>query len=163
MRLSNGNTSLRCDYCNNVLVVPQDDIGIQFLDEAADMACPVCNLPLWDAVLASIPIHACKRCHGLLVAMEAFEGLIDQLRATREAGATSPPADPADLKRMVNCPKCRRPMDTHVYYGGGHAILSGCERCNLNWLDGGVLMQIVQASHSGGANPAYWSNAGDSL
>ena len=38
-------------------------------------------------------------------------------------------------------------METHFYFGGGHAVMSSCERCELHWLDGGVLMQIVRAPH----------------
>ena len=162
MRLANGNASLRCDYCKSVFIAAKDAIGIQFLDEAAGLACPVCDVPLCDAVLARIPIHACKRCSGLLVAMGAFEALVDQMRGNQRDSAIPPPADPTDLKRIVKCPKCRLRMDTHFYYGGGQAILSGCERCALNWLDGGVLMQIVRAPHRTGENLAYWSGAPDS-
>jgi Zn-finger nucleic acid-binding protein len=163
MRLANGNASLRCDYCKAVFIAAKDDIGVQFLDQAGDLTCPVCEVPLWDSVLAGMQIHACKRCHGLLVAMGAFEALVDQMRGNQSDSAIPPPADPADLKRMVNCPRCRLRMDTHFYYGGGQAILSGCERCDLNWLDGGVLMLIVRAPHRSGENLAYWSGPGESI
>jgi Zn-finger nucleic acid-binding protein len=39
-------------------------------------------------------------------------------------------------------------MDTHFYYGGGHVVMENCERCELNWLDGGTLMRIAHAPHS---------------
>jgi hypothetical protein len=38
-------------------------------------------------------------------------------------------------------------MDTHFYFGGGHAVMSTCEPCELHWMDGGMLMQIVRAPH----------------
>jgi Zn-finger nucleic acid-binding protein len=155
MRLANGNASLRCDYCKSIFVAAADDTGVQLLDQAAELACPVCAVPLWDAVLAGVQIHACKHCHGLLVAMGAFEELIDQMRALHEESAIPSPADPADLKRNISCPRCRRRMDTHFYYGGGQAVISGCESCSLNWLDGGVLMRIVRAPHRSESETAY--------
>jgi hypothetical protein len=83
----------------------------------------------------------------LLVKMGAFVALIDQMRAEHEGSAIPSPSDPADLKREVDCPSCHQRMDTHFYYGGGNAVISGCERCQVNWLDGGVLMGIVRAPH----------------
>jgi Zn-finger nucleic acid-binding protein len=155
MRLANGNASLRCDYCKSIFVAAQDDAGVQLLDKSAELICPVCTVPLWDAVLTGVPIQACKQCHGLLVAMGAFEALIDQMRALHEESAISPAADPADLKRTINCPRCHRRMDTHFYYGGGQSVMSGCENCSLNWLDGGVLMRIVRAPHRSSSGAAY--------
>jgi Zn-finger nucleic acid-binding protein len=31
--------------------------------------------------------------------------------------------------------------------GGGGAIIATCENCELNWLDGGMLMRIVRTPH----------------
>ena len=55
------------------------------------------------------------------------------------------PVDESELERKVMCPKCHQKMDTHYYFGGGHAVMSTCERCELHWLDGGMLMRIVRA------------------
>jgi Zn-finger nucleic acid-binding protein len=145
MHLTGGNASLRCDYCKTVVVVAPDDAGIQFVDEAAKLACPLDTAPLWNAVLARVPIRACKQCHGLLVSMGAFEDLIANMRALHPEEVDSPPANRADLKRKVICPNCHQAMDTHFYFGGGHAVISTCEKCELHWLDGGVLMRIVRA------------------
>lgn len=145
MRLTGGNAGLRCEYCRTVVVVAPDDAGTQFVDQAAGLACPACGEPLWNAVLAHVAIQACKKCHGLLVPMATFEDLIDNMRAEHPGTEDSSPADPADLKRRITCPRCRQNMDTHFYFGGGHAVMSTCERCELHWLDGGVLMRIVRA------------------
>ncbi|HEV2134473.1 MAG TPA: hypothetical protein VGR47_09420 [Terracidiphilus sp.] len=147
MHLTGGNASLRCDYCKTVLVVAPDDAGVQFVDEAAEFSCPLDTASLWNGVLAQVPIRACKQCHGLLVTVGAFEDLIANMRAAHPEEVDSPPANPADLKRKVICPKCRQTMDTHFYFGGGHAVISTCEKCELHWLDGGVLMRIVRAPH----------------
>jgi Zn-finger nucleic acid-binding protein len=160
MRLTNGNASLRCDYCKSMVVAAADDTGVQFLDEVMDLLCPLCAVPLWNAVLARVQMHACKRCHGLLVLMESLDPLIEQMRAgNNNNGAVPPPADPSELNQIVNCPKCHHRMDTHYYYGGGQAVISGCETCDWNWLDGGVLMRMVHAPH---ASSAYSSEFGDS-
>ncbi len=151
MRLVNGNASLRCDYCKSVVIPKADDSGIQFLDEVVELTCPVCAASLWNAALASVQVNACKQCRGLLVKMGAIEALIEQMRAVHDDSVIPPPSDPGDLNRRVECPRCHQRMDTHFYYGGGHAVISGCERCEVNWLNGGVLMQIVRAPHESDA------------
>ncbi len=146
MHLTSGNASLRCDYCKTVVVAAADDTGVQFLDEVEELACPVCAVPLWDAVLAEVKIRACKQCHGLLAPMgEPYEELIGRMRTLHPEKAIPPPADPADLEQKVACPQCHKGMDTHFSYSGEHAVLSSCEWCELNWLNGGVLMRIVHA------------------
>lgn len=147
MRLAHGNASLRCDYCKTVVIVQSDDLGVQYLDRTTNLACPVCAIPLWNATLGGVKVRACERCHGLLVAMEAFEALIEQLREKYDQTEVPIAAEPGDLNRRTDCPNCRRRMDTHFYYGGGSAVISGCEPCSLNWLDGGVLLRIVRAPH----------------
>jgi len=151
MRLAHGNASLRCDYCKTVVIVQSDDLGVQYLEQSADLACPICVIQLWNATLTGIKIRACERCHGLLVAMEALEALIEQLREKYEEAEIPIAAEPADLNRRTDCPNCHQRMDTHFYYGGGSAVISGCERCSLNWLDGSVLLRIVRAPHSADA------------
>ena len=79
--------------------------------------------------------------------MGAFEELIAQARA-EHTGSESPLAgDGSDLSRRLECPQCHHPMDTHFYYGGGHVVMEDCERCELNWLDGGALQRIAHAPH----------------
>jgi Zn-finger nucleic acid-binding protein len=148
MRVTSGLVSLRCDYCGSVCYVTPDDQGVQYLGEEEELPCPVCAVPLWDATLAGVPLHACKKCRGLLVPMGAFAALIEQVR-TQHPGAEIPVAEgDADLSRRLECPQCHHTMDTHFYYGGGHVVMEDCERCELNWLDGGALMRIVHAPHA---------------
>jgi len=147
MHVTAGLISLRCDYCNSVCSVAPDDQGVQYLDELQELPCPACVVPLWDATLAGVPIRSCKKCHGMLVAMGAFEALIAQMR-TAHPGTEIPVADDAiEASRKLECPQCHHAMDTHFYYGGGHVMMEDCERCELNWLDGGTLMRIVHAPH----------------
>lgn len=155
MRLANGNASLRCEYCQTMVAVAADDSGIQFLDEAPELLCPVCSAALWNAVLARVQLHTCKQCHGYLVAMNALEPLVEAMRATHPGSEIPAPADPADLDRKIGCPRCHRHMDMDFYAGGGNVVVAGCERCELNWLDGGVLMRIVRAPRASDSEPAF--------
>lgn len=149
LRISDANTSLRCDYCHSVVTVQADETGVQFVDEAQELICPNCTVPVWNALLAGVRLDACKRCHGLLVPTGSFEALIERMRAENLGSEIPALGDAADLDRRVSCPKCRQRMETHFYYGGGHAVMSTCERCDLHWLESGVLMQIVRAPHEG--------------
>ncbi len=148
MQLAGGLTSLRCDYCKSIVNTAPDDEGVRYLDELEELLCPACMVPLWNATFANVPIRSCKKCHGILVAMGAFEELIAQAHA-EHPGSESPVAeDGSDLSRKLDCPQCHHSMDTHFYYGGGHVVMEDCERCELNWLDGGALLRIVHAPHS---------------
>jgi len=155
MRLGSGNASLRCEYCNTVVTLAQDIDGIEFLEEAPDLECPVCAAWLWNAVLGRVQLHACKQCHGLLAPMSGLEPLVENLRAAHPGGEVPVPADPADLDRKVICPRCHQRMDSDFYAGGGNAVVASCERCELDWLGGGALMRIVHAPQTSDAEPAF--------
>jgi hypothetical protein len=82
---------------------------------------------------------------GTLVAMGRFETLIDALRSEKEAAASLPLSDPAELTRKISCPQCKRPMETHFYGGGRNVVIDDCESCSLDWLDHGELRRIAAA------------------
>jgi len=147
LKLAPGNTSLRCDYCQVMVTVTSDQSGVQLLEEVRDLPCPTCAAPLWHAVLATIELHSCKKCHGLLIPMGAFAALVDKMRGLHEEREFPGPVDEKLIENKIVCPKCRQPMDTHFYLGGGHAIMSTCERDELHWLDGGMLLRIVRMPH----------------
>ena len=148
MQLAGGLTSLRCDYCKAIVCTAPDDQDVRYLDELEELLCPVCGVPLWNASMANVPIRACKKCRGILVTMGASQELIEQARAKRP-GSEAPMADDgSDLSRKLECPQCHHSMETHFYYGGGQVVMEDCERCELNWLDGGALLRIAHAPHS---------------
>ena len=145
MRLTSGNASLRCDYCHNVVIAQADESGIQFLDEVVGLDCPECAVPLWNATLGGAQVQACRKCHGQLLKIGIMEALIEQMRAAHPEIVIPPPVNPADLQRKLNCPKCHRHMDSYFDFLGGHTVISGCEQCAVNWLEGGALMRMAQA------------------
>jgi Zn-finger nucleic acid-binding protein len=145
MRLTSGNAGLRCEYCKTVVALAPGDDDVEYLDEAPGLLCPACASSLWNAVQQRVPVNLCKRCHGLLVGMSALGPLVEAMRATHPGSEIPAPANPADLEPKIVCPQCHQRMDMEFYAGGGNVAVASCERCELNWLEGGALMHIVRA------------------
>jgi Zn-finger nucleic acid-binding protein len=156
MQLKADMESFKCAFCQSVYFPEKNDDGVRVLDEPAGQDCPLCNLPLTHAVLANQRIVYCSGCHGVLIPMQALEGLVEQLRPGQEAGAAPPAPDTDDLHRAVNCPQCHHPMDAHFYAGPGNVVIDSCEECSLIWLDRGKLAHIVQATASASASTSEW-------
>jgi Zn-finger nucleic acid-binding protein len=148
LRLAGSQNNLRCEYCKNIFYSGPDEEGVSYLDELVNVLCPTCSVPLWNATLTNVPLRACKKCKGMLVAMGAFEGLIAQTRGAHPGTEIPVADDGSDLSRKLKCPLCHHVMETHFYYGGGHVVIDDCERCELNWLDGGELRRIARAPHA---------------
>jgi Zn-finger nucleic acid-binding protein len=148
MQLKADMESFKCAFCQSVYFPEKNDDGVRVLDEQAGEDCPLCKLPLVHAVLANLRIVYCSGCHGMLVPMQALEGLVEQLRPSQGSGAGPAAPDAEDLHRAVNCPQCHHPMDAHFYAGPGNVVIDSCEDCCLIWLDRGKLMHIVQATAS---------------
>ena len=145
MHLAAGSDYLTCEFCKTVQIADPDDEGVRVLDEQSTRSCPICSLPLWNATLLGERIESCRKCKGMLIPMAEFEDLLEQLRAKQNAVAIPTKADPAELRRKVDCPNCHKQMDTHFYYGGGSVIIDACDPCCLIWFDHGELMRIVRA------------------
>jgi Zn-finger nucleic acid-binding protein len=156
MRLKPDMESYKCDYCQSVYLPEKNDDGVRVLDEKSGQDCPLCNIPLVHATLANVPIIYCTGCHGMLVAMPALEGLIEELRIGQGSEAASVAPDKEDLSRKMNCPNCHRPMDAHFYAGPGNIVIDSCEDCSLIWLDRGKLMRIVHAAENAAPENEEW-------
>jgi Zn-finger nucleic acid-binding protein len=78
------------------------------------------------------------------------------LRAGPGKPAVQTPPDRGDLKRTVQCSKCRRRMDTHFYAGPGNVIVDTCGDCWLIWLDRGELTRIAHAPDEGDSDELNW-------
>ena len=150
MRLEADKDYLVCDYCGNILVADANEEGVRVLDESAPAEgiaeCPICASALVQAAIDGQRILYCRRCHGMLIPMDIFAPLVEDLRS--RLAATSEivrPFDSRELDRRILCPHCRRKMDTHVYGGGGNVVISDCEHCTVNWLEHGQLGRIVRA------------------
>jgi Zn-finger nucleic acid-binding protein len=138
-----------CRYCGS-FHFPEStaDEGIKILSDGdKSVGCPVCEKPLAQALLDQAhAVRVCGNCRGVLMPRAAFAGVVQK----RRAWATDPPAppvplNPQELTRTINCPQCRKRMESHPYYGPGNVVMDSCPSCELTWLDFGELKQIVNA------------------
>jgi Zn-finger nucleic acid-binding protein len=134
----------QCEYCHTVVVPEMGADGVRVLGEIAGQSCPVCAAGMAHGLLAGMAIEYCAKCHGLLVAMDAFAALIDALRAEDAGTILAPPGVMADLERRINCPHCHRAMEAHFYAGPGHVVMDSCENCQVNWMDAGEMQRIAR-------------------
>lgn len=137
----------QCSFCHRVFFPGQVDEHIEVSAQPSDagLACPVCFQPLIEAKLAKTSILYCTQCHGLLMSMEAVTDVVNELRASVDNDAVQTSADRDDLKRVIQCPRCNRRMDTHPYAGPGNVVVDSCDNCSLIWFDRGELTRIVHA------------------
>jgi hypothetical protein len=85
----------------------------------------------------------------MLIDMGIFAMAIDAMRAHHPGllrSALPPRQHPGD--RIINCPRCAQPMLSQFYAGPGNVVIDSCERCEVNWLDGGELRRIAVAPDS---------------
>jgi len=146
LRLKSDEVSLNCDYCKTPYLPEMEDQGVRVLGEAAAESCPICSIPLMHAAIANERLLYCTRCRGMLIPMETFMAVIDELHVGRQVHALQVAPDLRDLQRKIDCPVCHHPMDTHFYGGPGNIVIDDCSRCFVNWLDHGELTRIVSAS-----------------
>ena len=145
MRLKENAEALTCDYCGAIHVPEPNADGVRVLGVPAE-SCPACPSTLLQSTIAGHRIRYCEKCHGMLIAMETFLVIVQDLRARRDATFTvAHQPDPRDLDRRIKCPQCRREMNTHLYMGPGNVVIDSCETCWLDWLDYGELDRIVRA------------------
>jgi Zn-finger nucleic acid-binding protein len=146
MRLKHDAEYLVCDYCANIYFPEPNTDGVRVLGETAAASCSICSVPLIHAAISGHRILYCGRCRGMLIEMDVFIAVIQDLRA-RRAGTSDAARQPdwQDLNRRLKCPQCGQLMDTHPYYGPGNVIIDDCERCMVNWLDYSELERIVRA------------------
>jgi Zn-finger nucleic acid-binding protein len=146
MRVEPGKDYLICDYCGYMHFPDADPDGVRILGDPTKWPCPRCSLPLLQASIAGAQVVSCGKCHGMLIDMEEFLVVIEELRSRHEHSEyAGQQPDWRDLDRDTTCPKCRQRMDTHPYAGPGNVIIDTCESCSLNWLDYGELQRIVRA------------------
>jgi Zn-finger nucleic acid-binding protein len=143
MKVVGNRRHLHCDHCDMFHFPDETDEGVSPLGDAAGCDCPVCHLPLQNALIDGETVAYCTRCRGFLTGTTTF-GLIVNKRRQHHGPHEQilEPFDPAELKRGLCCPSCKLRMETHPYFGGGNAVVDTCERCGLIWLDAGELAII---------------------
>ncbi|MCM3881099.1 MAG: zf-TFIIB domain-containing protein [Vicinamibacterales bacterium] len=145
MRIDRDHSTLVCDHCGNQQELPWIAEHVDLLGETTS-PCPVCGTPLSDSRLEGFPVLCCSRCFGMLIGMNRFAALIDAVRVLEERSfRTLPPRRQNPNDRVVNCPKCRAAMLSHLYGGPGNIVIDSCEQCQVNWLDSGELRRTAIA------------------
>jgi len=137
-----------CQYCGAYHFPQQTAEGVRILGEDPKrIQCPLCKIAF---NLVTLDNHyrgyQCPNCQGMLFNRGTFLRTIE----TRRARATTPPDPPTrhheeELHRRVNCPKCSRRMENHLYLGPGNIVIDTCGDCNLIWLDYGELEKVINA------------------
>ena len=147
MTLKADDVCLVCSFCGNVQVPEANADGVRLLGIEAAEDCPVCTgVRLVHGAIERERIRYCAHCRGMLVGMDSFLEIVEEMRSRREAVTyTAHEPDWRDLDRRIRCPQCRTQMDTHPYCGPGNVIIDSCEVCAVNWLDYGELDRIVRA------------------
>jgi Zn-finger nucleic acid-binding protein len=136
---------LICGHCGT----PQEPPAtIEYLELEAETTtrCPVCSSLLRRARLEGYPLLYCAQCSGMLLGMDRFSEMVAaaRFRERRSTPVVLPRRQTVDQRRLT-CPECGRPMRAHIYAGPGNVVIDTCERCELNWLDGGELRRIAAA------------------
>ncbi len=137
---------LRCNFCGEVHFPDADPDGVRVLGEEARESCPLCAVRLVHAAIARHRIRFCPHCRGMLVLIDDFVFIVDDLRTMRgTSSAPARPPDPKSLERHIDCPVCHRQMDTHPYCGPGNIVLDTCEQCGVHWLDHSEIDRVARA------------------
>jgi Zn-finger nucleic acid-binding protein len=146
VHLSRDQLVIICDYCGNQTAPPADDDGVRVLVAVATSHhCPTCEAPLSDASLESQELLYCTRCHGMLIDMQQFPPLVEDLREHGYRFRSSQAPRAVDTARVLHCPLCKREMDRRPFRGGAAMDLITCGQCLMLWLDRGNLGKIVAA------------------
>jgi Zn-finger nucleic acid-binding protein len=132
-----------CAHCGSYHFPAETGDGVSPTSDSAGCTCPVCAVPLVDALVDGEIVAYCGRCRGFLTLIPTFGNIVGKRRSHHSPNEQQPaPFDPVELKRGLKCPKCRLRMEAHPYFGGGNAVVDTCERCRLIWLDAGELAVI---------------------
>src|SRR5262249_24102109 len=129
LRLDPESGLLVCSHCGTQREAPTAIEQLEFLDETTCM-CPLCSTPLLNSRLEGHAMLCCNNCFGMLIDMNNFVTIVDAMRAREQRAfrvVLPRRQNPGD--RIVNCPKCRQPMLSHVYGGAGNLVIDTCEPC----------------------------------
>jgi Zn-finger nucleic acid-binding protein len=137
----------RCDHCGTLHFPDSVGEGVVLLGREHTFVCPCCDRPLAAATIDGDEVGYCRECRGILLESDHFARTVARRREemSRQHNIVEP-IDPTELRRVSHCPRCRRRLDTHVYGGGGNAVIDSCARCRLVWLDAGELTVLEQFS-----------------
>ncbi len=149
-----------CEYCGNLVFPDLNADGVRVLELKAAESCSICAVSLVHAAVASHRIRYCERCRGMLLGMEVFVEVIQDLRARREGTVDAPhPPHWEELDRRLVCSSMRAGYGDaslrwswkcgHRHVRGLFAQLAGLQRTRKNRAGAGSGLCFVdgQAKH----------------
>jgi Zn-finger nucleic acid-binding protein len=157
LELLPGRTHLRCPYCTSLAFPEPVEEGVVVLGGDHPHDCPACHKRLAAAALDGERVGYCEGCRGILFSSDQFARAVARRRdAQPDRDRATEPIDLRELRRVLRCVRCGRRMDTHVYGGGGNAVIDTCEPCRLVWLDAGELTLLGRYVPARSGGPAVW-------
>ncbi len=117
--------------------------------EGRELPCPACETRMPPSQVAGIAVNECPGCHGLWVAGDHFDALVQRAVRTREqrSPGDAPPrttgGNPVRQElRYRRCPECDQFMLRTNYRRSSGIILDEC-RSHGTWLDADELEQVA--------------------
>ncbi len=134
------------------------------------MECPQCSAGLQATAYEGVPMHTCESCGGEFVGGEELGRIVDNRKATFDAGMKDELTDckpsfgavSSQPDRSLSCPACGHPMTVSNYAGDSGIFVDRCEVCSGLWLDHAELekVQIIMERWADEAKPRIQALAG---
>ncbi len=104
----------------------------------ARAVCPLCKLPLYEAVLADLPVFHCAECKGMGLRREVMMKLRPdgpkkiEIGAEERAYKRPPYFEPRAKPPFLICPACKKRMKATTL---AKRAVDLCETCGALWLE----------------------------
>jgi Transcription factor zinc-finger len=100
---ANGDDFLTCDHCKSTVYPERTEEAVRVLSGARDFICPVCSVPLVQATLDGRRIYYCEHCRGMVISMDLFAPLPEDLRGRRDiSAAVCRRPEESELQRQIS-------------------------------------------------------------
>lgn len=156
--------TLRCGHCFE-LNYPDDlhcrgcgdELGLELLPLASELACPDCQLPLKSFSAGSGVLFSCERCGGQLVSHELLRALLEERQVLGNAvpsGAGVPRSNPLLTPvRYRPCPQCTQMMNRKNFGSTSGIVIDVCS-LHGSFFDAGELPRVLAFVKRGGLRKA---------
>lgn len=84
------------------------------LGEAAAERCPVCHVSLMHASLGGQRLRYCTRCRGMLIGMDVFVSLVQDLRSRADVAPGVPQAPTREISSASSIARSAAIAWTHI-------------------------------------------------
>jgi Zn-finger nucleic acid-binding protein len=111
--------------------------------------CPRCQKPLEEAQVDSYQVRLCGTCKGVLIVHADLTAILESswrvVARNFAEKAEFHARDGWQSEAALHCPDCGQAMEKYGYMGMAAVQVDRCERCELVWLDGNELQNMVIA------------------